>query len=96
MPALVIAEVRPRAAEKLGEYSAAAASTIAAFGGEFVHRGKFVEALSGSTTGHGLGIIRFPDLQAAKDWFMSPEYQAIAPLREEAADMSFRLYEVAG
>ncbi|WP_064692896.1 DUF1330 domain-containing protein [Rhizobium aegyptiacum] len=96
MPALVIVEVRPRAAEKMGEYSAAAGPTMAAFGGEFVDRGKFIEALSGSTTAHGLGIIRFPDVQAAKHWFMSPEYQAIVPLREEAADMSFRLYEVAG
>ena len=94
--ALVIVEVRPRAAEKLADYSAAAAPTVAAFGGEFIHRGKFVSSLAGSGTPHGLGIIRFPDVDAAKNWFASPEYQAIVPLREAAAEMTFHLYEAAG
>ena len=93
--ALVIVEVRPRAAEKLAD-SAAAAPTVAAFGGEFIHRGKFVSSLAGSGTPHGLGIIRFPDVDAAKNWFASPEYQAIVPLREAAAEMTFHLYEAAG
>ncbi|HEX8046295.1 DUF1330 domain-containing protein [Rhizobium sp.] len=96
MTALVIVQVRPRVPEKLTEYSAAAAPTIEAFGGEFVHRGKFHEALAGSATAHGLGVIRFADLKAARDWFTSPGYQAIVPLRDEAADMTFLLYEVAG
>jgi len=96
MPALVIVEVRPKATDKLGEYSTAAASTIAAFGGEFIHRGKFIEPLAGTKTPHGLGVIRFPDVDAAKAWFVSPGYQAIIPLRDEAAEMNFSLYEVAG
>lgn len=95
MAALVIVEVRPRAAEKLADYSAAAAPTVAAFGGSFIHRGKFAEALAGDATPHGLGIIRFATAEAAKAWFASPEYQAIVPLREEAAEMKFSLYEVA-
>lgn len=96
MPALVIVEVRPKLAEKLADYSAAAAPTVAAFGGEFIHRGKFVEALTDSKTPHGLGVIRFPSVEAAKDWFASPDYQALVTLRNEAADMSFTLYDVAG
>lgn len=95
MAALVIVNVRPKDAGKLGEYSAAAAPTVAAFGGEFIHRGKLQEILAGDDTPHGLGIIRFPDVATAKNWFASAEYQAIVPLREEAADMTFRLYETA-
>jgi len=96
MTALVLVQVRPKASDKLAQYSAASAPTIAAFGGEFIHRGKLHEVLAGADTAPGLGIIRFADVEAAKDWFASPEYQAIVPLRDEAADMSFILYETAG
>lgn len=95
MTALVIVQVRPRAAEKLAEYSAAAAATVKAFGGEFIQRGKFLEALAGHAVPHGLGIIQFPTPKDANDWYASAEYQAIIPLRNEAADMSFLLYETA-
>ncbi len=96
MVALVVVEARPKSPEKLAQYSAAAASTLANFGGEFVHRGKFVEALGGTATPHGLGIIRFESADAARRWYGSAEYQAIIPLREEAADMSFKLYDLVG
>lgn len=95
MAALVIVHVRPKVAEKLAEYSIAAGPTVAAFGGEFINRGKLAEVLAGNDTPHSLGIIRFPDLETAKNWYASSEYQAIIPLREEAAEMSFNIYETA-
>ena len=36
----------------------------------------------------------FPDVESAKSWFTSEEYQAIIPLRDEASDMSLVLHEV--
>ncbi|UTD28882.1 DUF1330 domain-containing protein [Bradyrhizobium sp. WD16] len=95
MTALVIVEARLKNPAKMAEYSAAAAPIVAAFGGEFIHRAKYVETLGGSPTPHGLGILRFSSADAARIWFNSPEYQAIVPLREEAAEMTFRLYEEA-
>ncbi|MAE04785.1 MAG: hypothetical protein CMH76_00460 [Nitrospinae bacterium] len=34
-------------------------------------------------------VIKFPDQVAAKAWYDSPEYQALIPNRDEAADMVF-------
>jgi uncharacterized protein (DUF1330 family) len=32
-------------------------------------------------------VIRFPDADAVNGWFNSPAYQALIPLREQAAEM---------
>ena len=40
-----------------------------------------------------VAMVRFPDVTTAKTWFASPEYTPCKPLREEAADMQFTLYE---
>lgn len=94
MTALVIANVSLRNPDKMPAYAEAAAKTLAAFGGEVIYRGKFDSVLLGDGQPHGLGVLRFPDVEAAKGWFASPDYQAIAPLRDEAADMKFVLYDV--
>lgn len=94
MSAIVIAEVRLKNSEKMSEYSAAAGPTIAKFGGKLTQRGKFVQALVGNGAPHMLAMIEFPDSAAAKAWFNSPEYRAIVPTRDQAADVNFRLYEM--
>jgi uncharacterized protein (DUF1330 family) len=38
-------------------------------------------------------VIRFPNLAAANGWFMSDAYQALIPLREQAADVLLTSYE---
>ena len=95
MTALVIANVVPSNGEKMGEYAAVAAKILATHGGKIVHRGKFEKALLGKAAPHGLSIIWFPSSQAAKAWFSSTEYQPIAPPRDEAASMTFLLYDLA-
>lgn len=96
MSAIVIVRIKPRDASKMPAYAAAAAPTLAAFGGELVHRGAYDSVLLGEAEPHALGVLRFPKVDAAKAWFNSPAYQAVAQLREEAAEMTFVLYELAG
>jgi len=96
MPALLVAQIHPRDSSKMPAYAAAAAPTLAAFGGEVLHRGSFQSVLLGNAEPHALGVLRFPDVQSAKNWFASPAYQAVAQLREEAADMTFVLFDIAG
>lgn len=55
-------------------------ATLAPFGGRFLIHGGPVEALEGAAD-HDLIVIAFPGLQAARDWYASPAYQVILPLR---------------
>jgi len=55
-------------------------ATLAPFGGRFlVHGGKLVPA-EGTWDGD-LVVIAFPDLTAVQNWYDSPGYQEILPLR---------------
>ena len=93
MGARVVILVKVKDPEKLGAYSKAAGETVAAHGGEFVVRGKVVETLCGPG-GHDVHVaIDFPDVETAQTWYRSEAYQALIPLRDAGADMSFTLVE---
>jgi uncharacterized protein (DUF1330 family) len=55
-------------------------ATLDPFGGEFVVHGGHLSPLEDTWDGD-LVVIRFPDRQAALDWYASPAYQEILPLR---------------
>jgi uncharacterized protein (DUF1330 family) len=58
-----------------------------------VLRGRRVAVLSGEHAHADTVVIRFADANAASGWHASPEYQALIPLREEAAEMVLICYE---
>jgi uncharacterized protein (DUF1330 family) len=61
-------------------------ATLAPFGGRLVSFGATIvplEGMDGSTA--RAAIVVFPSLQAGRDWFESPAYQKIAPLRQQSA-----------
>ncbi|MEL6960255.1 MAG: DUF1330 domain-containing protein [Pseudomonadota bacterium] len=93
MTALIVARFDVKNAQKMDAYASAAGPTVLAHRGEFVAMGEKVSALVGSDTKQSVAMVRFPDVATAKAWFASPEYTACKPLREEAADMQFTLYE---
>jgi uncharacterized protein (DUF1330 family) len=62
--------------------------TIAAWGGEVVLRGERGDCLDGASPFTEMVLIRFPDISAARGWHASPDYQALVPLRREAADVT--------
>ena len=93
MPALIVARFDVKNATKMDAYATAAGPTVLAHGGEFVAIGNKVSALVGDDDRRSIAIVSFPDAATAKTWFASPEYTACKPLREEAADMQFTLYE---
>jgi len=41
-----------------------------------------------------LVVVKFPSSEALSGWYASDEYQALVPLREEAADMTIVSYEI--
>lgn len=67
------------------EYLRRIDQTLAPFGGRFIVHGGRSEVLEGSWTGH-LVMLEFPDMDAARRWYHSPEYQAIVRLRTDNAE----------
>lgn len=94
MPAFFIVTTTVKDADKYREYGERVGATLAPFGGKPVLRGKAMSALAGELSHETAGIIEFPDLEAITNWHSSAEYQALLPLRAEAADMTITTYVV--
>lgn len=62
------------------EYLEQIDATLAPFGGRFLIHGGALELLEGSFDGD-LVLIAFPDMPRARQWYASPGYRAILPLR---------------
>lgn len=90
MTSLIVVDLTPKDAEKLARYSTAAAQTLIPFNGEFLVKGP-IESLHGESVFSMKVIIQFPTKQNALDWYNSPDYQAIIPLRSEGMDSQFHL-----
>jgi uncharacterized protein (DUF1330 family) len=72
------------AKEKYGEYIRKAPQTIEKFGGKYLARGGNVRVLSGEWNPTRVIIVEFDSMDRFQAWWSSPEYRAIAPLREKA------------
>lgn len=93
-PAFVVARLSIKDKEQLQTYSAGAAKTIADHGGQVAKRGAFVDTLLGAPQPHmATAVLQFPSVEAARTWFASDAYQALAQVRDEACDMQLSLYE---
>lgn len=64
------------------EYLEQIDATLAPFGGHFIVHGGKAEMFEGKSPGI-LIVIEFPDYDHARQWYSSPAYQRILPLRAE-------------
>jgi uncharacterized protein (DUF1330 family) len=87
MPAYVIVETDITDPEQYERYKAASPGAVAAGGGRFVARGGELAVLEGDWEPSRIVILEFPDLDAAKAWYASEQYQAAKELREGAATL---------
>ena len=94
MSAFFIATVTVKDGEKFQEYAARSKETFDISGGEIVMRGKYIAALTGDAAHQAAAIVKFQDMDALDKWYNSDAYQALIPLREEAADMTIVKYEI--
>ncbi|VAV91850.1 hypothetical protein MNBD_ALPHA02-365 [hydrothermal vent metagenome] len=94
MSAFFIATVTVKDGEKFQEYAVRSKETFDISGGEIVLRGKYVAALTGKASHQAAAIVKFQNMNALDDWYNSKAYQALIPLRDEAADMTIVKYEV--
>ncbi len=67
---------------EIAEYLERIDETLAPYGGRFIVHGGELTAAEGEWDG-ALVIIEFPSAEAVEEWYASPAYQAILPLRTE-------------
>jgi uncharacterized protein (DUF1330 family) len=90
---IITAKISDRAAFIAG-YGAAAGTLVEQFGGKYVLRGPGAELLEGDF-GDGASIVisEWPDKEAARAFWNSPEYAAAKTLRAGVADVQVLLIE---
>ncbi len=96
MPVYVIANGRGGDALRLEEYRRVNAELVRSFGGRFLVRGGRHEVLEGDWHPGRLVIIEFPDVEAARKWYDSPEYAPLRAQRQEHAETDMVLVEGVG
>ena len=87
MPAYVIVETDITDPERYEQYKAASPGAVAAGGGRFIVRGGELAVLEGEWNPARLVVLEFPDLDAAKRWYDSPEYEQAKRIRQGAANL---------
>lgn len=81
----VIAEITVTDPQAYKQYAAAVPAIAAKFGGKYLVRAGQTVAVEGDPPSGRIVVIEFDSLAAARSFEDSPEYQAIAPLRQKAA-----------
>jgi uncharacterized protein (DUF1330 family) len=87
MPAYLIVETDIHDPVQYEQYKAASPAAVAAGGGRFVVRGGELAVLEGDWEPTRLVVLEFEDLEAAKRFYASDEYQAAKRLRQGAANL---------
>lgn len=91
MPAYIVIEtpiLDPDQHERYKPAAAAAAAAVAAGGGRFIASGGEVVVLEGDWEPKRLVLLEFPDLEATKRFYESPEYKEAKQLREGAPGLN--------
>ena len=93
MSAYLIANVDVHDADAYQAYRSRTGAIVERHGGRFIVRGGNVHPLEGDAWARRLVIIEFADLTAARNFYDSPEYQEVIPLRTCASDGSLLIVE---
>ena len=83
-PGFVIAEVQVSDMDLMKQYGAKVPGIIAQYGGKYLIVGGRVVTEEGEPT-KGFVVIQFESFEKAKEWYDSPEYSAVRPIRQKAA-----------
>ena len=75
------------------KYVAGVQESLSAYESKIVFRGQLVSVLAGEHEYDLVVVIEFPDLPTLNDWYYSPKYQSLIPLRDKAADVVITTYE---
>ena len=85
MAGYAIANINVKDPTTYKEYTSQVQATLDKYGGKFVVRGGKYEIMEGDWQPGRLVIIEFESPEAAKNWYNSPEYAVILPIRQKAS-----------
>ncbi len=85
MPAFVFANIQSVSnPARFAEYQGLAEPTVLQYGGKFLAGGTKIEVADGDWSPVGVMAAEFESLAKAKEWYNSPEYQAVVARRLES------------
>lgn len=83
--AYLVAVIEVHDPESYKRYAERAPETITKYGGRYLIRGAQPDVQEGEWPLDRLVVLEFPDAEAARRFYHSPEYQEIVPLRQAAS-----------
>jgi uncharacterized protein (DUF1330 family) len=92
--ACIVGRVSVKDPAKWAVYRDAVPATLAPFDGTLVARGHDARVLTGVSGEADMVVIRFPSMEQVEGWYASAAYQALIPLRDEAADVTIVAYRL--
>jgi uncharacterized protein (DUF1330 family) len=93
MPAYVIGQITIKDPDKWSAYRAQVPATLEPWKGQILFRGRTARVLSGECRFTDMVVLQFPDQDAVLGWHDSPAYQALIPLRTQAAEVVLVSYD---
>jgi len=84
MPAYIVAQMQIHDIETYRDYGAKVPPTVAAFDGKILAASDTAEVREGTQQYPRTVLVEFPNMDAARAWYESDEYQAILPLRQKS------------
>jgi uncharacterized protein (DUF1330 family) len=84
-PAYFIAEVQVTDLPMMQKYGEKVPATLAPFNHQYLVRSSRVQTLEGEPPKGGIVVITFDSMEKAREWYDSPAYAAVRPIRQSAA-----------
>jgi uncharacterized protein (DUF1330 family) len=91
--AYFVGQITVKNQDKWDEYRSKVPATLAPWNAELIFRGAQTKLHADGSPHPHIVVIRFNSLSDAEGWHYSEEYQAIVPIRLEAADVVGTIYE---
>jgi uncharacterized protein (DUF1330 family) len=93
MGAYVIANVTVKDPVRYEDYRRLVTPTLARYGGRFIARGGRIEVLEGDWHPGRLVLLEFPSVDAAREWWNSPEYTEAKLIRQATSEGTLLILE---
>ena len=90
----MIADVEVNDPATMQQNGAKVPETLAPFHHQYLVRSRKIEALEGEPPKGGIAEIQFDSVEKAREWYDSPAYAAIRPLRPKAANSRIIIVKV--